>query len=96
MKRSDLSTKLPALVTKAKLKAEQDKIMKLVFDLSYICGKSHFEEDGTQNYLILLRVCIHISKRLQKTIIFQFRNQKSCLTKVLNFMFHLIIVLLHH
>ena len=22
------------------------------FDLSYFCGKSHFEDDGTQNYLV--------------------------------------------
>ena len=41
------------LAIKAKLKAEQDKITKLqAFDSSYFRGKNHFEDDGTQNYLI--------------------------------------------
>ena len=41
------------LVTKVKLKTEQDKMFNLqLFDLSYFCGKSHFENDETQNYLL--------------------------------------------
>ena len=41
-----------ALATKAELKAEQDKIIRLqAFNSSYFCGKNYFE-DGTQNYLI--------------------------------------------
>ena len=44
--------KIAILVTKAELKAEQDKIIKLqAFHSSYFRGKSHFEADGTQNYL---------------------------------------------
>ena len=32
----------------------ENKIKKLkTFDSSYFIGKSHFEEDGTQNYLVL-------------------------------------------
>ena len=45
--------KLETLATKAKLKAEQDKIIKLkAFDSSCFRGKSHFEGDDTQNYLV--------------------------------------------
>ena len=42
------------MATKAELKAEQEKIIKLrTFDSIYFRGKNHFEDDGTQNYLIL-------------------------------------------
>ena len=35
------------------LKAEQDKITKLQeFEPTYFRGKSHFENDGVQNYLV--------------------------------------------
>ena len=53
---SDLDKKitiLAAIATKAELKAEQDKIVKrYTFDSSYFQGKSHFEDDITQNYLV--------------------------------------------
>ena len=53
IKNSDSNTELAALSTKAELKAEQDKIVKLqVFDSSHSLGKNHFEDDGTQNYLV--------------------------------------------
>ena len=43
---SDLDQKITTLKTKAELKAEQDKIVKLqAFDSSYFCGKSYFEDD---------------------------------------------------
>ena len=46
-------SKLSTLVTKAELKTEQDKIVRLqTFDSSYFCGKSHFEDDVTQSYLV--------------------------------------------
>ena len=49
---SDLNIKLANLATKAELKAEYDKILKLQqLDLSSFHDKSHFEDDGTQNYL---------------------------------------------
>ena len=42
--------KVAALATKAELKAEQDKIIKLkAFDSSYFRCKRHFEDGGTQN-----------------------------------------------
>ena len=41
------------LATKAELKAEQDKSVKLqTFDSRYICSKSYFEDDGTQSCLV--------------------------------------------
>ena len=49
----DLDKNIATLETKAELKAEQDKIVKLqTFDFSYFCGISHFEDNGTQNYLV--------------------------------------------
>ena len=50
---SDLDKQIATLATKAELKAEQDKITNFqAFDLSYFRGKIHFEDDGTQNYLV--------------------------------------------
>ena len=44
IKNSDLNTKPAALATQAKLKAEQDKIVKLqAFGSSYLQGDNHFE-----------------------------------------------------
>ena len=46
--------KIATLVTKAELKAEQDKIVKFqAFDSSYFSDKGHFQNDGNQNYLVL-------------------------------------------
>ena len=45
--------KVATLATKTDLNAEQDKVTKLqAFDSSYFRGKSHFEDDGIQNYLV--------------------------------------------
>ena len=41
------------LATKAELKAEQDKIVKLqTYDLSVFIGQSYFCNNGPQNFLI--------------------------------------------
>ena len=43
--------KLTRSARKAKLKAEQDKIVKLqAFNSSHFRGKSHFEDAGMQNF----------------------------------------------
>ena len=50
-----LATKeeIKKLATKTELNAEQDKIIKIrTFDLSCFCGKSHFECDDIQNYIV--------------------------------------------
>ena len=45
--------KLATLATKAELKPEQRKIIKLqTFDSSYFCSKSYFEDNRTQNYFV--------------------------------------------
>ena len=50
---SNLDKKIAALTRKAELKAEKDKIVELqAFDSSYFRYKSHFEDDGTENYLV--------------------------------------------
>lgn len=50
---ADLNKKVEALTTKAELKAAQDKMIMLqVFDSSYFCSKSHFEDDGTQLFSV--------------------------------------------
>ena len=48
---SNLNKKITANKTKHLL--VENKMNKLkTFDSSYFIGKSHFEEDGTQNYLV--------------------------------------------
>ena len=52
---ADLNKKVETLARKAELKAEQNKITKWqAFNSSYFRGKSHFEDDGTQNYMLFL------------------------------------------
>ena len=44
---ANLNTKLTTLATKAELKAEQDKVVKLqTHDLSFLFGKNFFGNDG--------------------------------------------------
>ena len=56
--KTDFDTKLSSLnrkITQNKTKhlLVENKLNKLkTFDSSYFIGKSHFEEDGTQNYLV--------------------------------------------
>ena len=50
--------KVATLAKKAELEAQQDKITKLqAFYSSYFRGKNHFEDDGTQNYLVFQPIC---------------------------------------
>ena len=50
-KLSSLNRKITANKTKHLLVENELKKLK-TFDSSYFIGKSHFEEDGTQNYLV--------------------------------------------
>ena len=44
---------IKTLAAKAELKAEQDKIAKIqTFDLRHFFDNGHFEDDGTQDYLV--------------------------------------------
>ena len=50
---ADLHKKKSNISDKTELKAEQDKIMKLqAFDSNYFRGKTPFENDGKENYLV--------------------------------------------
>ena len=48
---SSLDNKIEGSKTKHALVENELKKLK-TFDLGYLIGKSHFEEDGTQNYLV--------------------------------------------
>ena len=56
--KADFDTKLSSLnrkitSNKTKLLVVENELKKLkTFDSSYCIGKSHFEEDGTQNYVV--------------------------------------------
>ena len=93
--RLGLNEKIATLATKADLKAEQGKIKKLqAFDSSYFRDKSHFENNGTQSYLVFQPVLRLFQKKLLVAIICQRGNQKDCMMKALNLLRHLIIVLI--
>ena len=52
-KNFDLNKNLAKLAAKAKSINEQDKTVNIQpFNSSYLCGKSHFEDDDMQNYLV--------------------------------------------
>ena len=61
--KSDLDKKIAALATKATLKREQDKIVKLqAFRSNYFHGKSHFKDDGIRNYFVFQPVLRYFKK----------------------------------
>ena len=54
---------MATLATKAELRAEKDKTIKLQeFDSSCFRDKTHFENDGTQNYIIFKPVYRYFKK----------------------------------
>ena len=58
---ADLDQMVATLEAKAKLKEEQEKIVKLqAFDSSFFCGKSYFEDGDTQNYLVFQSMCRYL------------------------------------
>ena len=59
---TDLNQKVVTLATKAELKAEKKKIKLEAFDSSYLCGKSHFEDGGAENYLLFQPVYKYFKK----------------------------------
>ena len=62
------------------------------FASSYFRGKSHFEEDGTQNYLVFQPINKYFKVIANKLYI---SSLKDYLTKLISLLLHLIIVLLH-
>ena len=71
----------------------------LKFDAAYFRGKSHFEEDGTQNYLAfqpMYRYSKRIAGVASGNSIYTFGNLKVCLMKGLILLLHLTIKLLQN
>ena len=76
---SDLYKEVATLATKAELKVEKDKVIKLqAFDSSYFGRKNHFENDRTQNYLVFQPIYRYFIK-LVILIIFQNDNLEDCI-----------------
>ena len=51
------------------------------FDSDYFIGKSHFEEDGTQNYLVFQPMSIYFNRG----------NLKDCLMKILTLLLQIFL-----
>ena len=65
------------------------------FDSSYFIGKSHFEEDGTQNYLVFQPLNKYF-KVITNTDYISSWKSKELSAEILNHLQHLIIVLPQH
>ena len=92
-KLSSLNRKITA--NKSKHLLVENELNKLkTFDSSYFIGKSHFEEDGTQNYLVFQPLNKYFKIIANKNI-FHRGYLKDYLMKILSLLLHLIIVLLH-
>ena len=102
--KTDFDAKLSSLnrkITQNKTKhllAENELNKLKTFHLSYFIGKSHFEEDGTQNYLVFQPMYKYFKVFILPNILkmFQNGNLKDYLRKVLKQFLHLIIVLIQH
>ena len=80
----------------AKIIELENIIKKLqIFDSSYFRGESHFEEDGTQIYLIFQALCRYFKVVINTDYVLSSKS-KDYLMKVLNHQLHLIIILLQH
>ena len=92
IKKLTTKVEIKTLVTKAILKAEQDKITKLqTYDSSFFFGQSYFVNDGAQLYL-KIQSTYHTLKRLGDTEKIVSWKCKVCLPKNVLFLSLLIIV----
>ena len=91
-----LNRKITANKTKHLLVENELKKLK-TFDSIYFRGKSHFEEDGTQNYLVFQPIQDVLKELLVLVIVITFiiGSLKDCLMKELILLKHLIMELLH-
>ena len=87
---SYLKRKIPT--NKAKHLLVENTLNKLkTFDSSYVIGKSHFDEDRTQNYLVFQPI-IRYSKLITSTFYISSWKSKGLSDKVLDHLQNLIIV----
>ena len=96
-KLSSLNRKITSNKTKHLLVENELNQLK-TFHSIYFIEKSHFEKDGTQNYLVFQPINMYFKKFLlpNKLNMFQKRNLKDYLVKVLGRFLRLIIVLIQH
>ena len=85
---SSLDRKSTANKTKHLFVENELKKLK-TFNLGYFIGKSHFDEDGAQNYLVFQPILRYFT--LNSTWITN-GSQKDCLIKVLKLFLHLTIL----
>ena len=86
VKLSNLNRKITSNNTKH-LAAENELKKLKSFDSSYFIGKSHFDKDGSQNYLVFQTAYRHFKNQLISMIAIFFLD---CLMKVLSLLLHLI------
>ena len=81
---------------KTKNKSIENEIKKLkTLDLSFFIGKSHFEEDGSQNYLVFQPIKRYIKLKVNNKLYISSWNLKDYMTKLLSLLLDLIIALIH-
>ena len=87
------------VLTKKLLKKKKHLLVEIelnklkTFDSGYFIGKSHFEEECTQNYLVFQPMNKYFKVIL---VMFYHGHLKDCLMKVLHPLLHLIIFLILH
>ena len=91
---SSLNRKIASNITRDLL--IENKLKKLkTFDSSYFRGKSHFEDDGAQNWLVFQAVSRYF-KTVLMILIYYHGNLKDFLMKVLSLLSRLIKCLILH
>ena len=81
---------------KTKNKSIENEIKKLkTLDLSFFISKSHFEEDGSQNYLVFQPIKRYIKLIVNNKLYISSWNLKDYMTKLLSLLLDLIIALIH-
>ena len=88
---SSLDKKIAAKETKSESIKNKLKTLK-TFDASCFIGKNHFEEDGTQNYLVFQPINRYF-KLIANTLYISHGNPKDYLLNLLSDLLRLIIVL---
>ena len=93
----DTVSSLDSKVAKNKTKNEsiENELKNLkTFDMGYFIGKSHFEEDGAQNYLVFQPIRRYF-KIIANSKYISSRISKGLYDETITLMLSLIIVLLH-
>ena len=92
MAKTSFDSKIAA--NKIKNESIENEFKKLkAFDLSYFIGKSHFEEDGTQNYLVFQQINRYF-KLIANTLYISSWKTNGLMLKLKSRLLRLIIVLL--